>query len=94
MDSGKAEPSRILNFSKAVRTQPPAEPTNLVEAGNRLLFVISSAQRILADYVHPEGITKDQALNDLLDLLDGPPWRKARDVWNVSVTEATKTRKR
>ena len=48
----------------------------------------NSAQGILADYVHPEGISKVDALDSLLELLDGPSWRKARDVWEASVEAA------
>jgi hypothetical protein len=53
-----------------------------------LLSVINSAQCILRAYVHPDGITKDQALNDLLSVFDGRTWRKARDVWQASVLGA------
>lgn len=81
--------SKVFYFPQKT---PEAKPTNLIEAGSGLLAIIRSAQRTLADYVIPEGITKEQALNDLLALLDGPTWRRARDVWNASVAEALKAR--
>jgi hypothetical protein len=82
--------SKLVSFPQ--RT-PEAQPTNLIDAGNSLLTILKSAQRTLADYVHPEGITKDQALKDLLSLLDGSSAQKARDVWSASVAEAWKPRK-
>lgn len=85
--------TNVFNFPKQTRKEPEAQPTNLIEAGNGLVTVIKSAQRILADFTHPDGITKDQALNDLLSLLEGPKWRRARDVWNASVDEARKSQK-
>jgi hypothetical protein len=85
--------SNVFNFPKQTDKEPQAQPTNLIDAGNGLVTIIKSAQRILADFTHPDGITKDQALNDLLSLLEGPKSRRARDVWNASVDEARKSQK-
>ena len=34
--------------------------------------IICAAQAILGRYLPPDGITADQAMNELLELLDGP----------------------
>ena len=36
------------------------------------LALIDSCQKVLASYLPPDGITKDECINQLLGLLDGP----------------------
>jgi hypothetical protein len=72
----------------AFRKEPEAQPTTLLKAGDGLFATIRTAQRILADHVHPEGISQVDTINRLLALLDGPKCRKAAAVWNASVAES------
>ena len=42
-----------------------------------LVKLIKDCQSVLADYLPPDGISKDQAIDRLLTLLDGPQSRAA-----------------
>jgi len=59
----------------------------LMEAGDGLLAIIESAQKILAAHLPPDGVSEVDTINDLLGLLDGPQWRRARDAWNLAKTQ-------
>ena len=48
-----------------------------VNAHADLVRLIKDAQGILADYLPPDGLSKDEAINRLLTLLDGPQSRAA-----------------
>lgn len=61
----------------------------IIEAGNGLLDLVARSQEILARRVHPEGISEHEAINELLGLLDGPAWRKARDDWAAATADGT-----
>ena len=48
-----------------------------VNAHDQLVALVTRAQAILADYLEPGGLGKDEALDALLSLLDGPQSRAA-----------------
>lgn len=54
---------------------------DIVKAGDALNSIILQAQAILAAYLPPDGISKHEAINYLLDILDGPEQRAAQAEW-------------
>lgn len=56
------------NATVAELTRPAVVP---------MLALVKDAQAILAAYLPPDGITKDEAISKLLELLDGPQSRAA-----------------
>lgn len=57
------------------KKKPEVGPMTLIEAGNSLLALIQTAQKVLAAHVASGGISEREAINQLLGLLDGPQWR-------------------
>lgn len=64
---------------------------NLLEAGTAQTKIIRQAQSILNRYLQgqPSGLGRDQAIDALLGLLDGPDQRSAQDAWDDAVSKAT-----
>lgn len=53
-----------------------ARTRELVQATNDVRALVADAQTILTDYLIPDGLNSDQALNRLLELFDGPRQRQ------------------
>lgn len=56
-----------------------------MEASNGL---IEKAQDILTSYLIPDGRSKDEAINALLGLLDGPEQRETQDLARAAISKA------
>jgi hypothetical protein len=59
--------------------------------GKQLDWLVVEAGRILSRYVQPDSISKDDALNQLLYLFDGPAQRAAQKAWREAVEQADGT---
>lgn len=53
-----------------------AKRVDLEHERDEALRLIKDAQGVLEHYLRPEGITAEQAIDELLGLLDGPRWRR------------------
>lgn len=58
------------------------------EAARAYDALIKRAQDILAHFITPDGHDADQACSELLDLLDGPPWREAQRKYAAARSKA------
>jgi phage terminase large subunit-like protein len=54
----------------------------LVSAGNDLKQIITQTQSILERHLKPDGISADDAMSEIAELVDGPQWRAAKAAWN------------
>ena len=45
-----------------------------------LASIIADCQSLLTDYLVPGGTDEQTTLNKLLEILDGPRWRAAKDI--------------
>lgn len=45
-----------------------------------LTGIITDCQSILTDYLVPDGIGEKQTINKLLEILDDPRWRAAKEL--------------
>jgi hypothetical protein len=61
---------------------------NLVQSINGLRSTIALSQAILTEYLVPDGITKEEAINRLLGLLDGPALREVEAFTEGAILEA------
>jgi hypothetical protein len=59
----------------------------LLEYGNRLNALVVKAQEILSAAIEPEGMSREEAINELLGLLDGPEQREAQAGWSAAVSK-------
>lgn len=55
-------------------------PAEANEAIRRLNDVIKRVQRATGDYLPPDGISKDNALNRIIETTDGPDQREAQNL--------------
>ncbi len=66
-----------------------AASPDLLNAGAKQTQILRSAQAILSRYLQPLGLSREQAINELLALLDGPDQREAQDAWDLALTKVT-----
>jgi hypothetical protein len=62
----------------------------LLEAGQSQTAILRRAQSILSRYLQgqPSGLGRDEAIDALLGLLDGPDQRGAQDAWDAANAKA------
>lgn len=60
----------------------------MYEAGLALNGIVEHAQDILTEYLKPDGMSKDEAINQLLSLLDGPDQRAAQNAMRAALLKA------
>lgn len=65
-----------------------ANTRQLVAAANALRGMIQAAQGVLADYLHPDGIHGDEALNQLVYMFDGPEQRAVEALAQQAIADA------
>ena len=66
-----------MGDTEAILEKLHERKAELVKARDHLASLVTDAQAILADYLPPDGISKDEAIDRLLTLLDGPRSRVA-----------------
>ncbi len=65
-----------------------AAALDLYEALEAQTAIITHAQAILAEYLPPDGMSKDCAIDMLLELLDGPDQREAQAATDAALAKA------
>lgn len=63
----------------------PKSRIPLIEAGDQVESLVTRAQAILAAYLPPDsGITPDDVINSLFELLDGREQQQIQAAWKVA----------
>ena len=78
----------FFDFQARANARLISAAPDMYEAGLALNGIVEHAQDILTEYLKPFGMAKDEAINQLLSLLDGPDQRAAQNAMRAALLKA------
>lgn len=81
----KSEEQNLINARLA------AAAPDLLAVANEQLALINHAQAILTAHLVPDGMGADEAINQLLGLLDGPDQRRVAAMYSAALAKAVQS---